>query len=293
MLALALLSFLLSRYMAAFQLEHILWAWDPLFGNGTVLVLTSNVSKMFPVPDAGLGAFIYLIELLSGFMGDPRRWRTMPWMVSLFGFLVVPLGIISVVLVMLQPVAVGAWCTFCLLSALFMLLMVALSLDEVIAMIQFLMQTRRAGKSVWRTFWYGGNAVSDQLMPHRHETMQLSEMFWGLTAPWNLLMTVALGAWLMGAPSIFKIHGRAADTDHIIGALVVSVAIIAFAEVARAARFLNIALALALIVLTWLVGGMTQASGVNNLIAAALLIVLSIPPGRIRNTYGTWNPLIV
>lgn len=77
-LALALLSFLMSRYMAAFQLEHIPWAWDPIFGDGTVRVLTSTVSKAFPVSDAGLGAFIYLIELLSGFMGDPRRWRTMP-----------------------------------------------------------------------------------------------------------------------------------------------------------------------------------------------------------------------
>ena len=74
-------------------------------------------------------------------MGDPRRWRTMPWMVALFGFMVVPLGIVSVVLIMLQPVVVGAWCTFCLLSALFMLIMVALSLDEVIAMLQFLLQT--------------------------------------------------------------------------------------------------------------------------------------------------------
>jgi uncharacterized membrane protein len=293
MLALALLSFFLSRYMAAFQLGHIPWAWDPVFGNGTVRVLTSEVSKTFPVADAGLGAFIYLIELLSGFMGDPRRWRTMPWMVSLFGFLVVPLGIVSVILVMLQPVAVGAWCTFCLLSALFMLLMVALSLDEVIAMIQFLVQTRRAGKSVWRTFWRGGNALGDQLTPRRLETKQLREMFLGMTVPWNLLVSAALGAWLMAAPSIFQIHGRGAHSDHILGALVVSVAIIAFAEVARAARFLNIALALALIVLTWLLGGVTLASGFNNLIATALIIVLSIPPGRIKNTYGSWNPLIV
>src|SRR5262245_60707915 len=194
---------------------------------------------------------------------------------------------------MLQPVAVGAWCTFCLISALFMLLMVALSLDEVIAMIQFLMQTRRAGKSVWRTFWYGGNALGAQLMPRRPEAMQLREMFSGMTVPWNLLVTAALGAWLMGAPAIFQIHGRAAHSDHVFGALVVSVAIIAFAEVARAARFFNIALALALIVLTWLLGGVTLALGLNNLIATALIIVLSIPPGRIRNTYGSWNPLIV
>jgi hypothetical protein len=214
-------------------------------------------------------------------------------MVALFGFLVVPLGIVSVVLVMLQPLAVGAWCAFCLLSALFMLLMVAHSLDEVIAMMQFLMQTRRAGKSVWRTFWRGGNALGDQLTPRRTETTPLREMFLGITMPWNLLVSAALGAWLMAAPAIFEIHGRRADSDHILGALVASVAIISFAEVARTARFINIALALAIIVLTWLLGGATLASGLNDLIASALIIVLSIPPGRIRNTYGSWNPLIV
>jgi uncharacterized membrane protein len=292
-LALALLSFLLSRYMTAFQLEHIAWAWDPVFGDGTVRVLTSEVSKAFPVADAGLGAFIYLVELLSGFMGDPRRWRTMPWMVALFGFLVVPLGIVSVVLVMLQPVAVGAWCTFCLLSAFFMLIMVALSLDEVIAMVQFLLQTRRAGKSVWRTFWRGGNALGDRLTPRRAETTQPRAMFWGMTVPWNLLVSAVLGAWLMVAPALFQTQGGAAHSDHILGALVVTVSIIAMAEVARAARFINVALALAIVVLPWLLGDTTLASGINDLIVGALIVILSIPPGTIRNTYGSWNPLIV
>jgi hypothetical protein len=292
-LALAFVSFLLSRYMAGFQLGHISWAWDPFFGDGTVQVLTSTVSKAFPVADAGLGSFIYLVELLSGFMGDPRRWRTMPWMVALFGFLVVPLGIVSVVLVMLQPVAVGAWCMFCLLSALFMLIMVALSLDEVIAMIQFLMQTRRAGKSVWRTFWRGGNAVGDRVTPRRPETTQARQMFWGVTVPWNLLVSAALGAWLMAAPAVFQTQGWAAHSDHILGALVVTVAITAMAEVARAARFINVALALAIIVLPWLLGGATLASSVNDLVVGLLIIVVSIPPGKIRNTYASWNPLVV
>jgi uncharacterized membrane protein len=292
-LALALLSFFMSRYMAAFQLGHISWAWDPIFGNGTILVLTSTVSKAFPISDAGLGAFTYLVELLSGFMGDPRRWRTMPWMVALFGFMVVPLGIVSVGLIILQPVVVGAWCTACLLSALFMLLMVALSLDEVIAMLQFLLQTRRAGKSVWRTFWLGGDALGDNLTPRRPETTHPRQMFWGVTVPWKLLVSAALGAWLMLAPAVFQTQGRTAHSDHILGALVVTVAIVAFAEVTRAARFINIALALGIIVLPWLFGGATLPSGINDLIIGVLIIALSIPPGKIKNTYDNWNPLIL
>ncbi|MEP6985253.1 MAG: vitamin K epoxide reductase family protein, partial [Chloroflexota bacterium] len=292
-LALALLSFFMSRYMSAYQLGHIAWAWDPLFGSGTVKVLTSTVSHAFPISDAGLGAFLYLIELLSGFMGDPRRWRTMPWMVAFFGFLVVPLGIVSVGLIITQPVVVGAWCTLCLLSALAMLLMVALSLDEVIAMLQFLWQTHRAGKSVWRTFWLGGDALGDNLIPRHSKTTQPLQMFWGVTVPWNLLVSTVFGVWLMAAPSIFQTQGSVAHSDHILGALVVTVAIVAFAEVARAARFINIVLALGIILLPWLLGGATLASGINDLIIGLLVIALSIPPGKIKNTYGNWNPLIV
>ena len=292
-LTLALLSFFLARYMAAFQLGHTSWVWDPIFGDGTVRVLGSDLSKSFPISDAGLGAFTYLIELLSGFMGDPRRWRTMPWMVALFGFMVVPLGVVSVVLIMLQPVVVGAWCTACLLSALFMLIMIALSLDEVIAMIQFLMQTRRAGKSVWRAFWLGGDALGDNLTPRRSEIDHPRQMFWGVTVPWNLLVSAVLGAWLMVAPAVFLPQGRAAHSDHILGALVVTIAIIAAAEVTRAARFINIALALGIIVLPWLLGGATLASGINDLVIGLFIIVLSIPLGKIKNTYESWNPLIV
>jgi hypothetical protein len=292
-LALALVSFFLAQYMAAFQLGYIPWAWDPIFGDGTVRVIGSDLSKSFPISDAGLGAFVYLIEFLSGFMGDSRRWRTMPWMVALFGVMVVPLGVVSVLFIMLQPIMIGAWCAACLLSALFMLIMVALSLDEVIAMLQFLMQTRRAGKSVWRTFWLGGDALGDNLVPRRPETDEAFQMFGGITVPWNLLVSAFLGAWLMAAPAVFQTQGRTAYSDQVLGALVVTTAVIAFAEVARAARFINIALALGIIVLPWVFGGATFASGINDLIVGVLIIALSIPPGKIRNTYSSWNALIV
>jgi len=100
---------------------------------------------MWPVSDADLGAMTYMVELLFTFMGDRRRWRTMPWMVALFGVAVIPLGITSIVLVMMQPVVVGHWCTLCLITASAMLLMIPLSLDEVAAMIQFLNHSRKLG----------------------------------------------------------------------------------------------------------------------------------------------------
>ncbi|MGH2403063.1 MAG: vitamin K epoxide reductase family protein, partial [bacterium] len=294
-IALALLSFFMARYMAAYQLDHIGWAWDPFFGDGTVRILTSQVSRAFPISDAGLGAYTYMIEILSGLMGDARRWRTMPWMVALFGFAVVPLGIVSVVLIILQPLAVGAWCTLCLVSALLMLLMVALSLDEVLASIEFLMESKRAGRSVWRMFWNGGTMperIADVGLA-RHDMGGWREIFWGTTLPWNLILSALLGAWLMASPDLFNTTGGAADSDHLLGALVVVTAVLAMTEVARAVRFLNIPLALAIIAAPWLLGGASLAAGLNDLVAGALIIGLSLPRGRISNRYGGWNPYIV
>jgi hypothetical protein len=89
-------------------------------------------------------------------MGGRARWRTMPWMVTFFGILVIPLGVTHIVLVILQPVMVGHWCTFCLLAASLMLAMIPLTVDEVVAMVQFLIQARRearacGGRSGWAT----------------------------------------------------------------------------------------------------------------------------------------------
>ena len=77
------------------------------------------------------------------------------FMVTFFGILVVPLGIVSITLIILQPLAVGAWCTPCLLAAAAMIIMISLTLDEVVAMCQFLVQAMREGQPFWRTFWLG------------------------------------------------------------------------------------------------------------------------------------------
>jgi hypothetical protein len=294
-IAMALVSYLMARYMSAFQLGHIESAWDPFFGDGTVRVLTSEVSRAFPISDAGLGAYTYMIEVLSGLMGDERRWRTMPWMVALFGIAVVPLGITSVVLIILQPLAVGAWCTLCLASALLMLIMAALSLDEVIASIQFLLLSKRAGRSLWTMFWHGGNLperVADVGLVRREPGAGLA-MFGGATIPWTLAVSALLGAWLMASPDVFDTVGLAADSDHLLGALVVVVAITAMAEVGRAARFLNILLAVGIVVAAWLLPGASTAARVNDLAAGFLIAALSLPRGLIHNRYGGWNPFIV
>lgn len=103
MIVLAFIGWMISRYLAAYQLGYTSHVWNPFFGEQSMGVLTSEVSRMWPVSDAGVGALAYTIEMLMAWMGDRRRWRTMPWMVSFFFLLVVPLGVTHVVLVIMQP----------------------------------------------------------------------------------------------------------------------------------------------------------------------------------------------
>ena len=292
-IALALVGFFLSRQMAAFELGHITTMTDPFFGIGTERVLTSDVSRAFPIPDAGLGALAYMVEFLMGFMGDKRRWRTMPWMVTFFGILVVPLGIVSITLIILQPLAVGAWCTPCLVAAVAMIVMIALTLDEVVAMVQFLVQARREGQPLWRTFWLGGTLrEAPDTGPVHPDVVSAKAMVWGVALPWNLLLSTGFGVWLMFTPSVLGSAGAAAHADHLFGALIVTAAVIALADVGRATRFINILFGALVIAAPWVLGGATTASRWSDVIAGVLVILLSLPRGPVGERYGTWHRYI-
>jgi hypothetical protein len=290
-IALAFVGFFLSRYMAGYQLGYIDSVWDPFFGEGTQRVLDSDVSRAFPISDAGFGGVAYMVEALMGFMGDRQRWRTMPWMVTFFGILVVPLGIVSITLIVLQPVAVGYWATPALLAALAMLVMITLTLDEVVAMGQFLVRARREGQSVWRVFWLGGTLAEEgrDEKPTRPDVVSARAMVWGVALPWNLLASAAIGLWLMASPALFGSAPPVAHSDHLIGALVVTVAMISLADVGRAVRFVNVLFGAWFIAAPWLLAGATTASTWNDVIAGIALILLSLPRGPVGERYGGWD----
>ena len=85
-----------------------------------------------------------------------------------------------------------------------------------------------------------------------------------------------------------------AGSDHLVGALVLTTAVIAWAEVARPLRFLNIGFGLWLIAAPWLLDGGTVAGSLIGVASGAALIVLSLPRGK-RSTehYGSWDRYIV
>jgi hypothetical protein len=143
-------AFIAAAHLALYQMKLIANPWEPFFGDGSRIILESWVSRLLPISDAALGALSYVLDAVSGVIGGKRRWRTMPWMVILFGLAVGPLGAVSVILVILQPVLFNAWCTLCLFTALLSVLMIGPAMDEVLASLQHIKREKAKGEAVWR-----------------------------------------------------------------------------------------------------------------------------------------------
>jgi len=153
-------AFLIASYMALYQWRLIDDVWDPVFGEQTRRVLDSQVSetmrRWIGIPDAALGALAYLGDLIYGLAGSTRRWQYRPWMVVLFGIDVIPLGIVSAVLVVLQGTLVGSWCFLCLVTAAISLILVVMAYDEVWSCLTYLRRVWRRSRSwsvLWNCFW--------------------------------------------------------------------------------------------------------------------------------------------
>jgi uncharacterized membrane protein len=150
---LALCGGIIATYLTLYQLGLFPTVWEPFFGNGSRAILHSSVARLLPIPDAALGALAYLFEAGFGLLGGHARWRTTPWCVLIYGALVGMLGLGSVVLVILQPVAFGAWCTLCLASAAISIGLLGPALREPLAALQHLRRASERGESLWRALW--------------------------------------------------------------------------------------------------------------------------------------------
>jgi hypothetical protein len=282
---LAMLCFFFSRYMAAFQLGYIDQMWDPFFTNGTLHVITSKISKDFPVSDAGLGCVCYTLEALLGWQGGKGRWASMPWLVALFCFLVIPVGIVSITLIILQPVAVGAWCSWCLATALSMLLMIVLTAGELAAVFQLLKEAKQQKNSLWKVFWKG-------VLPSSVKASKTPNPFCGITLPWNLGVSFLLGLWLMAAPGLLKLPEPLATINYILGPLVAACSVIACAEAFRSVRYFNLLCALGLIAAPWLTNPLGALPLIHNILIGVVLFALALLKKRLTQRYGVWERYI-
>jgi hypothetical protein len=299
-IALAFVGLYVSRYLAAYQLGHIDGVWEPFFAggpdpkSGTEEIITSKVSEAWPVSDAGAGALTYVLEIITGVIGSQRRWRTMPWLVLVFGLMIVPLGVVSIFFIIIQPIWIGTWCTLCLIAAAAMLLQIPYSLDEIAATLQFLRRRRRAGGSVLRVLLVGdadegaGRSPQEAGFARSPREVLVDMVSGGITLPWNLALTIAVGAGLMFT-RLLGVDAASADAHHLVGALAITVAITACADVGRPARWLNAVLGLALVIHA--IASADSAIGAAiSAVSGLALAALSVRRGAPRNRHGSVDP---
>jgi hypothetical protein len=218
--------------------------------------------------------------------------------VLLFGLMIVPLGAVSIFFIVIQPIVIGTWCTLCLVAAVAMLAQIPYSLDELVASGQFLLDRHRKGKSVILAMLRGDTMEGGKRTPpddfERPPMAVLKEMLGGgVNLPWGLLASAALGIGLMCTRLLFGTDGPQADSDHLLGALVVTVSVTALAEVARPARFINILLGVALVFAPFMFDGGSGLADLVGVVTGMALVPLSIPRGAIVNRYGGWNRYLV
>ncbi|MBB5984904.1 NAD-dependent epimerase/dehydratase family protein [Sphingobium lignivorans] len=304
-IVLALVGLLVARYLTAYQLGQIDSVWEPFFPglpddpakNGTEAVITSHVSEAFPIPDAALGGYTYALEIVTGIVGSRARWRTMPWLVFLFGLMIAPLGVVSILFVIIQPVVIGTWATLTLVGAAAMLIQIPYSLDELLATLQFVRRRAKAGRPWLRVFLFGDTDEGPR--PTREDEFdrgagEIVRDMWagGVNLPWNLALAGVLAASLLFTRLTFGAQGAMAHADHIIGFLALTVISLAAAEMARALRYLLIPLGGALAAAPFLLGADGAHTAASVVIGIALAL-LSLRRGPVHEHYGRWDRLIV
>ena len=114
----------------------------------------------------------------------------------------------------------------------------------------------------------------------------------GMTYPWSLWASMALGVVLMLSPIVITWDNGMAGVNHVVGALVLTFTVTALAIAARAVRFMNALLGVVLMFAPFMTGASLWLMGFSFLMGAAL-IALSIPKGDVDQNYDDWNRLIV
>jgi hypothetical protein len=126
LVVLASVGLCVASYLTLYQLGVLTEVWDPFFPHGSPKVL----HLLEPLPDAALGALVYLTEILLSLIGGEDRWRSAPWTVLALGFVIFCAAAVSVVLLVVQPVV-----------------------DEPLAALQYLRGVRAKGGSTWSALW--------------------------------------------------------------------------------------------------------------------------------------------
>ena len=224
-------------------------------------------------------------------MGDKRRWRTMPWMVTFFGILVVPLGVVSITPQHSSCAACRRSAYACLIAAA-MFDAISLTLDARVATLaKFLFLSCESGhknsecpgRQIPWIRWHARNTPEAAAVSVRADVVSPAAMVQRVTCVSGACSLAWRwdSGWIRSRCPRSATWHRLPASDHLVGALIVTAAVIALADVGRAARFINILFGALVIIAPWLLSGATASARWNDLIAGALVILLSFPRGKI------------
>lgn len=109
---------------------------------------------------------------------------------------------------------------------------------------------------------------------------------------WAQVVNFILGLWLMAAPSVLGYAGTAADSNHIVGPVIATFAMIAWWECTRSVRLWNVPLGAWLIVAPWVLAYDDNQILLNDSAVGALVIFFSFFKGKVEGVYGGgWSSL--
>jgi hypothetical protein len=178
-------------------------------------------------------------------------------------------------------------------------LLIPYSVDEVFATAQYLWQSKRVGRSFWRTLIFGGPVLSELRDPVQGLDMPISRIIkdffrGGVTYPWTLVGCTLIGAYLLCTRLLLGVEPPLYFSDHTAGCVAIVIAVTAWAEVARTVRLLNVPLGLWVAASPFALDGGTTVALVTDVAAGLALAALSLPRGtRSREHYGGWDQYIL
>ena len=273
----ALICWFLARYLTSYQLGYTKSVWDPFFQNGSLQVLTSSIARIIPISNAGLGSLCYSLILLLGVQGNAQRWRSMPWGVILYGLLVIPTGLLSIFLIILQPVLIDAWCGICLIIAFLMLVMIMISITEVVATLHLLWRYKKNPLLLMDVLWRGAPSTCSIISKSKS---------WGITVSLKQLVVLALGVFTTITPYIFGTKDAPSVVNFISGPLLITFSAISMAEVARSVRLVNILISLFLLVTPWALKEAQMSLIITDSLVSIAVILLTLCKEPVKHKFG-------
>ena len=109
---------------------------------------------------------------------------------------------------------------------------------------------------------------------------------------WNRLVSIGIGIGLMVLPTVWNLPKPVANHEHIIGPVIVSMAIISISESTRNVRYVNGLVGLWLLIAPWVLHHQTTRLVLTEVSSGLLLTGCSLVRGTIKNRFGGgWRSL--